>query len=46
MSLGVDIKNFIGVNLLTLYCKLDHFIKVSNICWIAMKRSSLPKQSM
>ncbi len=38
---GVDLKNYFGVNLLTLFCKLDHFINTSNIYSIAMKRYSL-----
>jgi hypothetical protein len=26
------------------FFKLDHFINISNICWIAMKRCSLQKE--
>ncbi len=37
-------KNYFGVNLLTLFCKLDHFINVTNICCIAIKRSSFKKR--
>ncbi len=36
-------KNYLGVNLLTLLCKLDHFINISNTYGIAMKRPSLRK---
>jgi hypothetical protein len=32
---------FFGVNLVTLLCKLDHFIKIRNIYGIFTKRSSL-----
>ncbi len=38
---GVDLIKLLGVNLLTLLCKLDHFINISNIYGIFMKRSSL-----
>jgi len=34
-------QNYFGVNLLTLFCNLDHFINNSNIYLIFMKRSSL-----
>ncbi len=34
-------QTFFGVNLLTLLCKLDHFINISNIYGIFMKRYSL-----
>jgi len=37
----VDLIKLFGVNLLTLLCKLDHLINISNICSIGMKRSSL-----
>ncbi len=33
--------NYSGVNLLTFFCKIDHFVNISNIYAIAMKRSSL-----
>jgi hypothetical protein len=38
---GVDLIKLLGVNLLTLLCKLDHFINICNIYGIFMKRSSL-----
>ncbi len=38
---GVNVKNFFGVNLLTLFCKLEYFIIIRNIYDIAMKRYSL-----
>jgi len=34
-------KAFLGINLLTLFCKLDHFINANNNCLSAVKRSSL-----
>jgi hypothetical protein len=37
----VDLIKLFGVNLLTVFCNLDHFINVSNIYGIAMKRPSL-----
>ncbi len=36
-----NVNTALGVNLLALFCKLDHFINISNICCIAMKISSL-----
>ncbi len=33
-----------GVDLLTHFYKLDHFINISNICCIALKRSSLQER--
>jgi len=36
--------NYFGVNLLSLFSELDHFINVINIFCIAMKRSSLQKR--
>jgi hypothetical protein len=33
--------NYFRVNLLALFCKLDHFIKISNIYGIFIKRSRL-----
>ena len=36
--------NYLGTNLLTLICKLDHFVSISKTCCIAMKRSSLQKK--
>jgi hypothetical protein len=41
VKLGVDLTKLFCVQLLTLFCKLDHFINVRNICFIGMKRSSL-----
>jgi hypothetical protein len=38
---GVDRIKLFRVNLLTLFCKLDHFINTSNIYSIALKRYSL-----
>ncbi len=32
---------YFGTNLLMLFCKLNHFVNISNICCIVMKRSSL-----
>ncbi len=29
---GVDLINFFGMNLLTLFCKLDHFIAICKNC--------------
>ncbi len=37
---GVDLIKLFTVNLLTLFGKLDHFINISNIYSIFMKRSS------
>jgi len=37
-------KTFFGVNLHTLFCKLDHFTNASHVCWIVTKRSSLQKR--
>jgi len=33
-----------GVDLITLFCNLDHFINIRNICWIAMKCPNLQKR--
>jgi hypothetical protein len=42
---GIISLDFANVNtalgVLTLFCRLDHFININNICCIAMKRSSL-----
>ncbi len=38
---GVDLIKLFGVHLLTLLCKLDHFINISNNISFGMKRSSL-----
>jgi hypothetical protein len=38
---GVNLIKFFCVNLLTLFCKLDHFITIHNIYDIAMKRYSI-----
>ncbi len=40
-SRGRSHKTIFGVNLLTLFCKLDHLINTSNIYSIAMHRYSL-----
>jgi len=40
---GGDLTKLFGVNLLTLFSKLHHFINISNIYGIAMKRPSLQK---
>jgi hypothetical protein len=40
-ALGQSHKTLFGVNLLTPFCKLDHFINISNICCTVMKRSNL-----
>ncbi len=37
----VDLIKLFWVHLLALFCKLDHFINISNISIIFMKRSSL-----
>jgi hypothetical protein len=42
-ALGSMSKNCFGINLLTLSCKLGHYIKISNIYGIVTKRSSLQK---
>ncbi len=40
---GVNLLNFFDVNLLTLFCKLDLFIKMPQILLIFMKLSGLQK---
>ncbi len=40
-NLGSISKNYFGVKLLTLLGKLDHFITICNICFIAMNSSRL-----
>ncbi len=37
-------KSNLGINLLTLFCKLDRFINIKNIYLVAIKRSSLQKE--
>ncbi len=34
---GVNLIKLFGVNLLTIFCKLDHFINISQLCCMAMK---------
>ena len=41
IHLGSISSNYFRVNLLTLFCKLDHFINIGNIYGIFMERSSL-----
>ncbi len=38
--LGLISQNFFGTNLHS-FCKLDHFINIGKICYIAVKRSNL-----
>jgi hypothetical protein len=38
---GVNLVNCLRVNLLTLFCKLDHLMKYKQYLWPFMKRSSL-----
>jgi hypothetical protein len=40
-KLGSSSWNYFGVNLLTLSCKLDHLINISNIYILSIKRCSL-----
>ncbi len=40
---GVGVIKYFGVNLLRHFCMQYHFIKISNICCITKKRSSLQK---
>jgi hypothetical protein len=39
-----DLLGSFGVDLLTLFFKLDHFLKTGNICSIALERSSLQER--
>ncbi len=41
----VNVIKLCGANLWTLFCKLDPFINVTNICFIVVKRCNLQKVS-
>ncbi len=41
LTWGWSHKNFFGVKLLKLFCRLDHLINADNNCLTALKRSSL-----